>query len=315
MFRKSWRFYRCEVWLWDVLQVLGFLGTVSSASRQWQWQAVQTHVISPSKAQTLQGWRISVLSTGLLSIAVSLLVSNLAMQGFEYHLLRFSDPPLLHDMYNCVCISSLQPQVGVGAALFVSPGIHLHPREKVALAMREPPREAPLTDLEQGTRQTLIYNVYHLVGLFGSRYLDCPACQVFARSYGGWQAIVPLFKINFCHFHPLHTLVAAWIFKKLANYETWEWTSRFRIYDQKPEVGFLHSYWRCSQVVAGSVLQMHFQAFGISSLKASNTPHGPSWATTYWSWTLSDWHNRRLTVCGNFFGFMWVERWSLNKAM
>ena len=62
-------------------------------------------MISPSKAQTLQGWRISVLSTGLLSIAVSLLVSNLAMQGFEYHLLRFSDPPLLHDMYNCVCIS------------------------------------------------------------------------------------------------------------------------------------------------------------------------------------------------------------------
>lgn len=126
-------------------------------------------MISPSKAQTLQGWRISVLSTGLLSIAVSLLVSNLAMQGFEYHLLRFSDPPLLHDMYNCVCISSLQPQVGVGAALFVSPGIHLHPREKVALAMREPPREAPLPDLEQGTRQTLIYNVYHLVGLVGSR--------------------------------------------------------------------------------------------------------------------------------------------------
>ena len=43
VFRKSWRFYRCEVWPWDVLQVLGFLGTVSSASRQWQWQAVQTH--------------------------------------------------------------------------------------------------------------------------------------------------------------------------------------------------------------------------------------------------------------------------------
>ena len=185
--------------------------------------------------------------------------------------------------------------------------------------MREPPREAPLTDLEQGTRQTLICNVYHLVGLFGSRYLDCPACQVFARSYGGWQAIVPLFKINFCHFHPLHTLVAAsWIFKKLANYETWEWTSRFRIFYIWSEArgrfpSFLLTVFAgCGRLSASNA----FPSFwNFKWLKASNTPHGPSWATTYWSWTLSDWHNRRLTVCGNFFGFMWVERWSLNKTM